>query len=255
MRRLDKSQERAFSLRIAGDPKTACAHYAIDFSGASVWRTSDSRCYLVLNPEPFPEVHIIGTGELGELFEFLRPMPQDTKVLMSKFQYAKLVQTVMARSMRVIELYTGPAGTTPSGLPPPDPTFDVREVLYSDVPTIQAMPREAAFLFSGYKDHRDLVARSAAFGAFNGTQVASIATVEMGRSFANMRAFTMPKLRGKGLATLCVASILDRLRPTGEQPLFCIRTENGSPERAMARRFGMERSGELALVERKFMAL
>ena len=117
------------------------------------------------------------------------------------------------------------------------------------------MPREAAFLFSGYRDHRDLVARSAAFGAFNGTQVASIATVEMGRSFANMRAFTMPKLRGKGLATLCVASILDRLRPTGEQPLFCIRTENGSPERAMARRFGMERSGELALVERKFMAL
>ena len=208
-----------------------------------------------MNPEPYPEVHIIGTGELGELFEFLRPMPQDTKVLMSKYQYAKLAHTVMTRSMRIIELYTGPAGTAPSGLPPPDPTFDVREVLYSDVPIIQAMPMEAAFLFSGYRDHRDLVARSAAFGAFNGTMVASMATVEMGRSFANVRAFTMPKLRGKGLATLCVASILDRLRPTGEQPLLCIRTENGSPERAMARRFGMEMSGELAQVERKFMAL
>lgn len=208
-----------------------------------------------MNPEPYPEVHIIGTGELGELFEFLRPMPQDTKVLMSKYQYAKLAHTVMTRSMRIIELYTGPAGTAPSGLPPPDPTFDVREVLYSDVPIIQAMPMEAAFLFSGYRDHQDLVARSAAFGAFNGTMVASMATVEMGRSFANVRAFTMPKLRGKGLATLCVASILDRLLPTGEQPLLCIRTENGSPERAMARRFGMEMSGELAQVERKFMAL
>ncbi|NIW89455.1 MAG: hypothetical protein GWN12_11905 [Thermoplasmata archaeon] len=116
------------------------------------------------------------------------------------------------------------------------------------------MPMDSAFLFSGYKDHRDVVARSAAFGAFNGTQVASMATVEMGRSYANIRAFTLPNLRGRGLATLCVASILDRLRPTGEQPLFCLPAENGSPERAMARRFGMELSGEIALVERKFFA-
>ena len=252
---MDKSQERAFSLRIAGDPKTACAHYAIDMRGAAVWRTSDNRCYLVVIPEPIPRVHIIGIGEMGDLFEFLRPMAQDTEVYMSKHQYAKLAHVVMARAMRTIELYTGEPGTSPSGLPPPDPTFDVREVLYSDVPIIQRMPREAAFLFCGYNDLRDMVARSAAFGAFNGTQVASLATVEMGRSYANIRVFTLPKLRSKGLATLCVASILDRLRPTGEHPLFCLPTENGSPERAMARRFGMELSGELALVERKFMAL
>jgi GNAT superfamily N-acetyltransferase len=254
MRRLDKSQERAFSLRIAGDPKTACAHYAIDFQGASVWKTRDSRAYLVVIPDPNPEVHIIGAGELAEIHEFLRPLALDTKILMSKHQYAKLAHLVMARSMRVIELYTGEAGTAPSGLPPPDPSFDVREVLYSDMPLIQTMPRESAFLFSGYSEPRDLVARSAACGAFNGTQVVSMATVEMGRSFANTQVFTMPKLRGKGLATLCVASVLDRLRPTGERPLFCIRAENGSPERSIARRFGMELSGELAQVERKFMA-
>jgi GNAT superfamily N-acetyltransferase len=157
--------------------------------------------------------------------------------------------------MHTIELYTGEPGTSPSGLPPPDPTFDVREVLYSDVPVIQRMPMEAAFLFCGYKDLRDMVARSAAFGAFNGTQVASMATVEMGRSYANMRVFTLPQLRSKGLATLCAASILDRLRPTGERPLFLLPAENGSPERAMSRRFGMELSGELAMVERKFMSL
>ena len=252
---MDKSQERAFSLRIAGDPKTACAHYSIDMCGASVWRTSDSRCYLVVMPEPFPEVHIVGTGDIGELMEFLRPLPQDAIIYMSKHQYAAMAHIIAARSMRVIELYTGEPGTSPERLPPPDPNFDIREVLYSDVPTIQAMPRDAAFLFCGYKDPRDIVARSAAFGAFNGTQVVSLATVEMGRSFANMRVFTLPKLRGKGLATLCVASMLDRLRPTGEQPLFCIRAENGSPERAMARRFGMEMTGEIAQVERKFMAL
>jgi GNAT superfamily N-acetyltransferase len=254
MRRLDKSQERAFSLRIAGDPKTACAHYAIDFCGAAVWRTRDSRAYLVVTPEPDTVVHIVGTADLGEILEFLRPLHPDTQILMSKHQYAKMAHTIAARSMRVIELYTGEPGASPSRLPPPDPEFDVREVLYSDVPVIQAMPREASFLFCGYREPRDVVARSAAFGAFNGTQVASLAMVEMGRSFANMRVFTFPKMRGRGLATLCVASILDRLRPTGEQPLFCIKAENGSPERAMARRFGMELSGELALVERKFMA-
>lgn len=253
MRRLDKSQERAFSLRIAGDPKTACAHYAIDFCDAAVHRTNDSRAYIVVMPDPHPEVHIIGTGEVGEVLEFLRPLPQDTKILMSKHQYAQLAHTLMARSMRVIELYTGEPGATPSRLPPPDPSFDIREVLYSDVPMLRSMPREAEFLFCGYKEPQDLVARSAAFGAFNGTNVVSMATVEMGRSYANMRVFTIPDHRGKGLATLCAASILDRLRPTGERPLFCVKAENGSPERAMARRFGMQLSGELAMVERKFM--
>jgi GNAT superfamily N-acetyltransferase len=255
MRRLDKSQERAFSLRIAGDPKTACAHYAIDRCNASVWRTSDSRGHLVVIPEPYPEVHVIGMADLGEISEFLRPLPQDARIYMSKHQYASMAHMIIARSMRVIELYTGEPGTSPKGMPPPDPTYDVREVLYSDVPFIHQLPREASFLFSGYREPRDVVARSAAFGAFNGSGVASIATVEMGRSFANMRVFTLPKLRGKGLATQCVASILDRLRPTGEQPLFCIRAENGSPERAMARRFGMEMTGELAQVERKFMSI
>lgn len=252
---MEKSQERAFSLRIAGDPKTACAHYAIDMCDAAVWRTADNRCHVVLVREPLPIVHIVGTGDLGEVFDFLRPLPQDTLIYMSKHQYATIAHTIMARSMRIIELYTGKPGTSPSGLPPPDPAFDVREVLYSDMPLLQNLPMEAAFLFCGYRDRRDLVARSAAFGAFNGTHVASLATVEMGRSYANMRVYTTPKQRGKGLATLCVASILDRLRPTGEQPLFCLRAENGSPERAMARRFDMELSGELAEVERKFMAL
>ncbi len=254
MRRLEKSQERAFSLRIAGDPKTACAHYAIEFCGAAVYRTTDSRCHLVVTPGPYPDVHLVGVGELGELFDFLRPLPRDTKVFMSKHQYAQLVHIVMPRAMKVMELYTGPPGMTPDGLPPPDPVFDVREVLYSDISAMKALPPEAAFLFWGYKEPKDLIARSAAFGAFNGTHIASLATVEMGRTFANIRAFTMPKARGKGLATLCVASILDRLRPTGERPLFCLPAENGSPERAMARRFGLELSGELALVERKFMA-
>jgi GNAT superfamily N-acetyltransferase len=254
MRRLEKSQERAFSLRIAGDPRTACAHYAIDFCGAEVYRTMDSRCHVVVPPGPYPDVHLVGVGELGELFDFLRPLHRDTKVFMSKHQYAKMAHIIVPRAMKVIELYTGPAGAAPKGLPPPDPSFDVREVLYSDLPAIQALPPEARFLLGGYKEPRDLMARSAAFGAFNDTHLVSLATVEMGRSFANIKAFTMPKARGRGLATLCVASILDRLRPTGERPLFCLPAENGSPERAMARRFGLELSGEMALVERKFMA-
>ena len=250
---MERSQRRAFSLRIAGDPRTACAHYAIDFCDGEVFRTGDSRCYVVLTRGHRPEAHIVGTGDVGELLEFLRPLHRETSVFMSKHQYAQLAHLVMARSMKVMELHTGPPGTAPEGLPPPDPALDVREVLYSDIPLIQSLPLEAAFLFNGYKEPRDVVARSAAFGAFNGTQVASMSTVEMGRTFANIRAFTMPACRGKGLATLCVASILDRLRPTGERPLFCLPAENGSPERAMARRFGMEMSGELAMVERKFM--
>jgi GNAT superfamily N-acetyltransferase len=254
MRRLDKSQERAFSLRIAGDPKTACAHYAIDFCAATVYRTLDSRLHVVVPPGPYPEVHVVGVGEPGELFEFLRPLHRDSRVFMNKHQYAKMAHLVSPRSAKIIELYTGPEGATPNGLPPPHPEFEVREVLYSDLPLMGSLPVEASFLFCGYKDQRDVIARSAAFGAFNGNLVSSMATVEMGRSFANIRVFTVPKLRGRGLATLCVAGLLDRLRHTGERPLFCLPAENGSPERAMTRRFGMELSGEVAMVERKYMA-
>jgi hypothetical protein len=254
MRRLEKSQERAFSLRIAGDPRTACAHYSIDFCDAAVYRTLDSRCHIVVPPGPFPDVHIVGMGEPGDVFEFIRPFHRDARIFMSKHQYAKLAHMVIPRSAKIIELYTGPEGTTPKRLPAPDPAYDIREVLYSDIQLMRSLPMEAAFLFSNYKDPKDVVSRSAAFGAFNGSLVASMATVEMGRSFANIKVFTMPKLRGRGLATLCVAGLLDRLRHTGERPLFSLPAENGSPERALARRFGLELSGELAMVERKFMA-
>jgi GNAT superfamily N-acetyltransferase len=255
MRRLEKSQERAFALRIAGDPRTASAHFAIEMCDASVWRTSDPRCHVVVYPEHSAQIQIIGIGPLGELMDFMSPMPKDTKVLMSKHQFAQMANIVQARTMRLIELYTGEAGTRMGHLPPPSPEFDIREVLYSDMPNLQMMPQESSFLFCGYKDPRDILARSAAFAAFNGVRVVSLATVEMGRTFANVHAYTVPEARGKGLATLCVASMLDRLGPTGERPLFCIPAENGSPERAMARRFSLEKAGELASVERRNLAL
>lgn len=255
MRRLDQSQERELSLRLAGDPKTARAHYALEMCGATAWRTADSRCFAVVFPDHLREVHIIGVGDMGDVLRFIGPMPKGMKVLMSKHLYAQMAHMVEARTMRTIEYHAGNAGTSPSGLPPPNPELDIRELLFSDLPNVQRMPPDASFLFCTYSEPHEVLTRSVAFGVFNGTGIMSLATVELGRSFANVLAFTLPEMRGKGMATLCVASLLDRLRHSGERPLFCIPAENGSPERAMARRFGLERVGEMAMVERRHIAL
>jgi GNAT superfamily N-acetyltransferase len=255
MRRLDTTEARSLALKFAGDPRTARAHFAIEISGASVWRTRDSRCYAVASESGTGEVHIIGTGEAGELMEYLRPLAQDAQINMSRHMFAQISGMVTPRSVKIREIYTGPAGMTPTGVPPPRTDFDVRTVLYSDIPTLSTLPHDASFLWSGYKDPRNVLARSTAFGAFNGTRLVSLAIAELGRSFASIWTYTVDDLRGKGLATHCVASVMDHLRPTGERPLFTITAENGSPERAMARRFGWELAGDLAMVERRNIAL
>lgn len=255
MRRLDTADTRALALKFAGDPRTARAHFAIEIGGASAWRTSDSRCYAVASEEGTGEVHLIGNGEAGEIMEFLRPLPQDARINMSRHMFAKISGMVTPRSVRTIEIYTGPVGMTPASVPPPRTDFDVRAVLYSDLPALSSLPYDASFLFEGYKDPRNILAHSTAFGAFNGPRLVSLAIAELGRTFASIWTYTLLDLRGKGLATHCVASIMDNLRLTGERPLYTIRAENGSPERAMARRFGWEMAGEMAMVERRHIAL
>ena len=255
MRRLDQGDTRALALELAGDPKTARAHFAIEIGGAVAWRTSDSRCYAVPSPERTGEVHLIGSTEAGEVMEFLRPFPLDARINMSRHLHAKIASMITPRKVRDIEVYAGEAGMTTSRVPPPRADFDVRSILYSDLPKIASLPHDAGFLFDGYGDPREILARSFAYGAFNDVGLASLTTAELGRSFASIWTYTHPDLRGKGLATSCVTAVLDHLKPTGERPLFTIVAENGSPERAMARRFDMEQVGELAQVDRRDIAL
>lgn len=255
MRRLDTADTRALALKFAGDPRTARAHFAIEISGASAWRTGDSRCFAVASENGTGEVHLIGNGEAGEIMEFLRPLAQDARINMSRHMFAQISGMVTPRSVRTLEIYTGAAGMTPASVPLLGADVDVRAVLYSDLPTLASLPHDASFLFEGYKDPRNILARSTAFGAFNGTRLASLAIAELGREFASIWTYTLDDLRGKGLATHCVASVMDHLRSTGERPLFTITAENGSPERAMARRFGWELAGDLAMVERRHIAL
>jgi GNAT superfamily N-acetyltransferase len=255
MRRLEQGDARALALRLAGDPRTARAHFALDIGGAHAWRTSDSRCFAVASPDKVGEVHIIGHSEPGEVIEFLRPFPLDARINLSRHMYAKLAGLVNTRKVRDIEVYAGKAGAVPSRIPPPRADFDIRSVLYSDLRALASLPYDATFLFDGYGDPREILARSVAFGAFNGPGLASLTTAEMGPSFASIWTYTVPELRGKGLATSCVAAVLDHLKPTGERPLFTIVAENGSPERAMTRRFGMELVVEMAQIDRRDMAL
>ncbi len=255
MRKLDTADTRALALKFADDPRTARAHFAIEIGGASAWRTSDSRCYAVASEEGTGEIHLIGNGEAGEIMEYLRPLPLDARINMSRHMFAQISGMVTPRSVRTIEIYTGPVGMTPTRVPHPRTDFDVRAVLYSDLPALSSLPHDASFLFEGYKDPRNILARSTSFGVFNGTRLASLAIAELGRTFASIWTYTIHDMRGKGLATHCVASVMDHLRLTGVRPLFTIRAENGSPERAMARRFGWEMAGELAMVERRYIAL
>jgi hypothetical protein len=255
MRRLEKVHERSFALKLAVDPRTAQAHFAIEVAGAGVWRTSDSRCHVVIPPGGVGDVHIIGTGEPGELMELLRGLPIETNVLMSGSCYSRLSHLADRRRVVTVEVYSAPERVERLRVPPPRPDFDVRSVLWSDVAKWRALPPDAAKLSRGYGSIHEVLARSVAFGAFNRTHIVSLATAELGRTFAIVWAYTIHQLRGKGLATHCVASLMDHLGPTGLRPVFLVRAENGSPERSMARRFGLELSGELVSIKRKDMAL
>ena len=255
MRRLEKVHEKAFALRIAGDPRAAMAHFAIEVRGAHVYRNSDSRCHVVVPPDGVGDAHIIGAAELGELMPVLKDLPNSSRVIMSTHTHSRIAHALTPRSGRVIDIYAGPPGMGVKRVPPPRSDFDVRPVLYSDLALWKALPIDANHLVSGYRTQQEVLARGVAYGAFNGSrQVASLATVELGRTFANIKVYTRPDLRGRGLATHCVASILDHLQPTGERPLFVVDAVNGSPERAMARHFDMEKMGELVVVARKHMA-
>lgn len=255
MRRLEEVHELVFSQQLAGDARTALAHFAIEVSGASVFRSSDARCHVVVPPENMGDVHVIGMAPISELMEFLRPMPGDVRIVMNKHMFSKLSHLVKPRAMETVEIYVGSPGMAPGTVPTPDPTFDVRPLLYSDIQSWSTLPPDAGFLVRGYGDPRAVLARGATMGAFNGAGIASIATAELGRNFATIWAYTVPQSRGRGLATQCVAALLYKLMPKGERPLFAIRSGNGSPDRAMARRFGLEQKGELASILRYDMAL
>ena len=255
MRRLEKVHEKAFALRIAGDPRAAMAHFAIEMRGAHVYRNSDSRCHVVVPPDGIGETHIIGAADLGELMPVLKDLPNRSRVIMSTHTHSRIAHALTPRSGRVIDIYVGPPGMGVKRVPPPRADFDVRTVLYSDLALWKALPVEANHLVSGYRNHHEVLTHSVAYGAFNSSRlVASLALAELGRTFANIKVYTHPNLRGRGLATHCVASILDHLQPTGERPLFVVEAVNGSPERAMARHFEMEKVGELVAVARKHMA-
>ena len=255
MRRLEKVHEKAFALRIAGDPKAAMAHFAIEVRGAHVYRNPDSRCHVVVPPDGIGDVHVLGSADLGELMPVLKDLSNNSRVLMSTHTHSRIARALTPRSGRAIDIYAGPQGMGVKRIPPPRSDFDVRTVLYSDLALWKALPMDASHLVSGYRTQQEVLARSVAYGAFNGRrQIASLATAELGRTFANIKVYTLPDLRGKGLATHCVASILDHLHPTGERPLFVVEAINGSPERAMARHFGLEKVGEMMVVGRKHMA-
>jgi hypothetical protein len=254
MRRLETVHEKAFSLRIAGDPRAAMAHFAIEVGEARVYRNSDSRCHVVVPPDGMGDVHVVGAGELGELMPVLKDLPTTARIIMSTHTHSRISRALTPRSGKVIDVFVGTPGMGVKRVPPPRPDFDVRTVLYSDVPAWRSIPKEAAHLVSGYKTHQEVLARSVAYGAFNGRLVGSVATAELGRTFANIKAYTRPELRARGLATHCVASILDHVRPSGERPMFMVEAVNGSPERAMARHFGLEKAGELVAVSRRHMA-
>lgn len=255
MRRLSDEEARALAQRIADDPRTAQAHFAIEVGAAAVWETSGSEAQLVVPRAEVSPVQVLGMPPEGELMDFLRPMPLEGRVLMSRHLYARFARMVAPRSVLNIELYTGAAGMSPDWSPPPDATHTVRPLLHADVAAWSTLPPDTTFLHAGHGAPQDVISRGSAVGALENGRILSLATAESGRTFSTIWAYTVPEARGRGLATHCVVALIDQLRSISVRPLFSVIAVNGCPERAMARRLGMELSGELAMVERRHMAV
>ncbi len=237
------------------EPVTAPAHFAIEVSGAKVWRTDDSQAHVVVPNPPVKDVYVVGTRAGHDLIDIIETLPQDIRLIMSKPMFTRIADLASPQALHPLAYYSSEQGVDPHSVPPPRPDFEVRPVLHSDVPVWGRMPREAEFLHAGYGNPRAVIARGMAVGAFNGRVAACLATANVGRYFASIQVYTVPRFRKKGLAKHCLAEMIDLLRPMGVRPLVAVEPGRRSAGQNLVRHLGLVQVGERATVFRGSLAI
>ncbi len=255
MRRLEPEAAKAVATRFAADPLAAPAAVAIDLGMATVIRTKDEKCYVVLPKDSKREVHLVGVRASSDLLDILAKVSTDRRLVMPMALFTQLAEVVDRKWLQVLHVFSSEDGVEPGSVPPPRPDFEVRPVLFSDLDMWHKMPGEALFLSADYGTPKALLSNGMAVGAFNGGSIVSLATASVGRVFALLRVYTHPRFRRAGLASHTVAMAVDQLATRGLRPLLIVPPLPGDPVIRLAERLGLERVAEGAMVPRSKLAL
>jgi GNAT superfamily N-acetyltransferase len=255
MRRLDPESARTLALRLAGDPLGASAAFDIEVGGATVLRTKDAKCYVVLPKDPKREVRMVGARASSDLLDIISKLGPERRLIMPTGLFAQLADLATPGALQLLALYSSNGEVAQGTVPQPRPDLDVRSVLFGDLPLWHKMPGEAFFLSTAYGTPRELLGRGMAVGAFNGGCIAALATATVGRSYGTVQVYTQPRYRRMGLAKHCVAELVDRMRGLGLRPVLSILPMPASPAVRLVEGLGLHRVGEVALIPRAMLTI
>jgi len=255
MRRLDVESARTVAQWFAKDPVAAPAAFDIEVGGATVIRTKDEKCYVVLPKDPRREVRLIGARASSDLLDILVKLAPERRLVMPTSLFTQLADVADARALQVLHIYSTTNGVEPGSVPPPRPDLDVRQVLFSDLELWHRMPGDALFLSVDYGTPKDLLAKGIAVGAFNGGCLASLATASLGRVYAVVRVYTHPRYRRTGLARHTLASVVDLVTTRGLRPLMVVPPVVGQQMAGLTASLGMKHVAEVAMVPRSLLTI
>ena len=250
MRRLDPESARTLALRLASDPMVAPAAFDIEVGGATVLRTKDAKCYVVLPRDPKREVRLVGARASADLLDIISKLGPERRLIMPTGLFSQLADLATPGALQMLAVYSSNGEVAQGSVPQPRPDVDVRPVLFGDLPLWHKMPGEAFFLSTAYGTPRELLGRGMAVGAFNGGCIAALATATVGRAYGTVQAYTQPRYRRKGLAKHCVTELVDRMRGLGLRPLLVVLPIPASPPVRLVEGLGHHRIGEMALIPR-----
>ena len=250
MRRLDAESARAVAQWFAKDPVAAPAAFDIEVGGATVIRTKDEKCYVVLPKDPKREVRLVGARASSDLLDILVKLGPDRRLVMPTPLFTQLADVADPRALQVLHIFSTTNGVEPGSVPPPRPDLDVRQVLFSDLELWHRMPGEALFLSVDYGTPKDMLSKGVAVGAFNGGGLASLATASFGRIYAMVRVYTQPRYRRHGLARHTLAMVVDLVSTRGLRPLLVVPPAVGQQMAGLAGGLGMKHVAEAAMVPR-----
>jgi len=250
MRRLDAESARTVAQWFAKDPVAAPAAFDIEVGGATVIRTKDEKCYVVLPKDPKREVRLVGARASSDLLDILGKLGPERRLVMPTSLFSQLVDVADPRALQVLHIYSTTNGVEPGSVPPPRPDLDVRQVLFSDLALWHGLPGDAMFLSADYGTPKDLLSKGVAVGAFNGGGLASVATASLGRVYAGVRVYTHPRYRRHGLARHTMAMVVDLVSTRGLRPLVETPPAAGQQMAGLAAALGMKHVAEAAMVPR-----
>ncbi len=117
--------------------------------------------------------------------------------------------------------------TLESAAPPPRAPATIRRLTADDADALGELEDDIDWISASHGGHRKAARSTLAFGAFVGTELASVAIpFHLGPSFEDVGVVTRADFRGRGLSPACAAHVAADVRARGRTPSWSTSPDN-----------------------------